>query len=57
MECLRLRVKDFDLSCDEITVRQGEGGKDRMSMLPESAKKALKDHRHAVRESHAGGPG
>ena len=57
MECLPLRVKDFDLSCEEITVRQGEGGKDRMSMLPESAKKALKDHRHAVRESHAGGPG
>jgi integron integrase len=41
MECLRLRVQDIDLTRNEITVRQGKGGKDRMTMLPESVKPAL----------------
>ena len=33
-ECLALRVKDVDLIRREITVRQGKGGKDRVTMLP-----------------------
>ena len=36
MECLQLRVKDVDFSRGEITVHDGKGGKDRMTMLPES---------------------
>ena len=28
MECQRLRVQDLDFSRDEITVRDGKGGKD-----------------------------
>lgn len=34
MECLRLRVKDVDFGRNEITVRDGKGGKDRRTMLP-----------------------
>jgi integrase len=34
MEALRLRVHDVDLDRNEITVRDGKGGKDRVVMLP-----------------------
>ena len=34
MECVRLRVKDLDLARGEIVVRQGKGGKDRVTMIP-----------------------
>jgi site-specific recombinase XerD len=33
MECVRLRVKDLDLARGEIVVRQGKGGKDRVTMV------------------------
>ena len=36
MECLRLRVKDVDFERGEILVRDGKGGKDRVTMLPRS---------------------
>ena len=36
MECVRLRVKDVEFSHHEIVMRDGKGGKDRMTMLPES---------------------
>ncbi len=35
-ECLQLRVKDIDLEYHQVTVRNGKGGKDRVTMLPES---------------------
>ncbi|MBN4054506.1 integron integrase [Nitrospira defluvii] len=34
MECIRLRVKDVDFSSNQITVRDGKGHKDRVTMLP-----------------------
>jgi integrase len=34
MECLRLRVKDIDFERQQITVREGKGDKDRVTMLP-----------------------
>jgi integrase len=37
MECLRLRVKDIDFSMNQILVRQGKGGKNRITGLPENA--------------------
>jgi integron integrase len=37
MEALSLRVKDVDFETRSITVRSGKGGKDRVTMLPESA--------------------
>ena len=36
MEVLRLRIKDVDFGRREITVRDGKGGKDRRTMLPQS---------------------
>jgi integron integrase len=37
MECLRLRVKDIDFEYQQITVRDGKGSKDRVTMLPASS--------------------
>lgn len=42
MECLRLRVKDIDFDRKIIIVREGKGRKDRVVMLPEPARTALK---------------
>lgn len=36
MEAVRLRVKDVELTRKEIIIRDGKGGKDRVTMLPES---------------------
>src|ERR1044071_3938672 len=36
MEALRLRVKDVELHRREIVVREGKGGKDRVTVLPET---------------------
>ena len=44
LETLRLRIKDIDFQRYEIIVREGKGGKDRMTVLPEKAIPALKDH-------------
>jgi integron integrase len=41
MECCRLRVKDLDLSRGQIIVRAGKGNKDRVVMLPRSARADL----------------
>lgn len=42
MEALRLRVKDLDLDRRVITVREGKGGKDRTTMVPEALVDALR---------------
>ena len=42
MDCLRLRVKDIDLDMRQITVRDGKGQKDRMTMLPASLLEPLR---------------
>jgi integron integrase len=52
MECLRLRVQDVDFARNEITVRNGKGGKDRVTMLPDSIKPALKQHLKRARGVH-----
>lgn len=36
MECVRLRIKDIDFGYLQITVRDGKGGRDRVTMLPVS---------------------
>jgi integron integrase len=36
MECMRLRIKDVDFARRTIIVREGKGGKDRITMLPSS---------------------
>jgi integron integrase len=42
LECLRLRVKDVDLARREIVVRDGKGGKDRVTMIPARLVEALR---------------
>lgn len=49
MECLRLRVKDVDFDRREITVREGKGGKDRVTMLPDTLNAPLREHLVRVR--------
>jgi integron integrase len=44
MEGVRLRVKDVDLNTAQITVRDGKGGKDRVTMLPQSLLEGLRTH-------------
>lgn len=53
MECLRLRVKDVDMARREITVREGKGGKDRKTVLPDSLRDALAAQLQQVRILHA----
>jgi integron integrase len=40
-ECCRLRVHDLDMGRDQIVVRHGKGGKDRVVMLPKAARAEL----------------
>ena len=43
MEALRLRVKDLDFSQHAIYVREGNGGKDRLVMLPQTLAVPLRE--------------
>jgi integron integrase len=52
LECLRLRVKDIDFSAHQITVREGKGNKDRLTMLPLAIKAPLAAHLSQVRALH-----
>jgi integron integrase len=51
-ECLSLRIKDIDFSMGEIVVRQGKGGKDRRTVLPESIIDELKRQIERVKIQH-----
>jgi integron integrase len=53
MECLTLRVKDVDLDRGEIRLRQGKGGKDRVTVLADGLRGPLGVHLGAVRAQHA----
>jgi integron integrase len=52
MECLRLRVKDIDLTSNQIVVRAGKGDKDRHTMLPGAVKEPLAKHLDLIRRQH-----
>lgn len=52
MECLRLRVQDIDFGRNEILIRDGKGGKDRRTTLPESIKETLVKHMQRVKAIH-----
>jgi integron integrase len=53
MECLRLRVKDVDFARNEITVRNGKGGKDRRTVLPKTLVEPLQREVERARMLHA----
>jgi integron integrase len=52
LEALRLRVKDVDFARAQITVRNGKGAKDRVTMLPLAVREPLLTHLASVRELH-----
>lgn len=52
LECLRLRVKDIDFHYKQIFVRDAKGGKDRVTLLPESLIESLHTHLTRVKELH-----
>jgi integron integrase len=52
MEAARLRVKDIDFEMNQITVRDGKGEKDRVTMLPQTVKTQLQDHLVRVQKLH-----
>lgn len=52
MEVLRTRVKDIDFSYNQITIRDGKGRKDRVTMLPSIVKNALQEHLLRVQAQH-----
>jgi integron integrase len=51
-ECLRLRVKDVDFELRTITVKDGKGEKDRVTILPDSIITELKAHISRVINLH-----
>jgi len=53
IECLRLRVKDVDLSYRQILVRDGKGEKDRVTVLPAALIEPLRLHLGRVRLLHS----
>ena len=52
LEGLRLRVKDVDFERREVTVRDGKGGRDRRTMLPERLIEPLRSHLERVKLVH-----
>lgn len=52
LECCTLRVKDIDFAYQQITVRAGKGGKDRVTVLPSSLAAQLSDHLTRVKALH-----
>jgi len=52
MECLKLRVQDIDFERNQIIVRAGKGDKDRVTLLPQSIKEALRHHLEWVKKLH-----
>jgi integron integrase len=53
LEGLRLRVKDIEFERRELLVRDGKGGKDRVTVLPENLLLPLRDQLAQARALHA----
>ncbi|MDQ7050242.1 MAG: integron integrase [Enterobacterales bacterium] len=51
-ELTRLRVKDIDFGMKQIIVRDGKGGKDRITLLPESLSQVIKNRIESTRLLH-----
>ena len=52
MECVRLKVKDIHFAKNQITVRDGKGSKDRITMLPRRLKEPLCTHLGRMKVLH-----
>lgn len=52
LECVRLRVKDIALEQRQLTIRDGKGAKDRVTMLPDRLAPLLAEHLLLVKRTH-----
>jgi integron integrase len=52
LEMLRLRVKDIDFGYSQVTVREGKGGRDRVTMLPQGVAEPLRRHLARRKREH-----
>lgn len=52
METMRLRVKDIDFANHQIIVRDGKGGNDRYTILPDIVLEPLQSHLNSVKITH-----
>jgi integron integrase len=52
LECAELRVKDLDFDRGELVVRDGKGGRDRVTMLPAVLRGPLTEHLARVKAQH-----
>ncbi len=52
LECVELRVKDVHVDRGELMVRDGKGGKDRVTMLPAALKGPLSRHLERMKAQH-----
>ena len=52
MECIRLRIQDVDFGQNHLYIRDGKGGKDRISLLPMELKEELHNHIERVKTLH-----
>jgi integron integrase len=53
LECLRLRIKDLDFDRGELTIHDGKGQKDRMTMLARNLIEPMRTHLTRVRQLHS----
>jgi len=52
LECAELRVKDVNFDRGELMIRDGKGGKDRVTMLPGALKGPLREHLARIKAQH-----
>ena len=52
LEGHRLRVQDLDCRLHEVSVRDGQGEKDRLTLFPEARHTVMRDHQGRVRMLH-----
>jgi len=52
LECLRLRVQDVDFDLGHVAICSPKGGRDRVTMLPDSTRDRLHNHLLEVRTLH-----
>jgi integrase len=52
IECLSLRVKDVDLERRELLIRRAKAGKDRVTLIPEAARRPLRDQLSQAKQLH-----
>jgi integron integrase len=52
LECATLRVKDVNFDQAELIIRNGDGGKDRVTVLPVALRRPMRDHLARIKAQH-----